>query len=356
MNENPPAPTPPTMFERRLIVVTCSVVLVYLSFHLLRELAALFQPLLIAGLITYMAYPMHHWLVRHHINSKAAHFVLLGGVLLFFFGVGRLAQGNVEDLANNWSVYEKKLDDLLIVVHDNSPFPVPDLEGKQLRDLIKAPTVEQLLDPARQVVGTFASFVTSAFVVILYMVFLTAEVFSFPARARQAFGPARSDEVMQIIHSVNVAVGGYLAVMTLINFLIGLATYIILALFHVPFAPLWGLLMFLFCYIPYIGSIIVTIAALVLSLVEYANQPLMVVFIAVLLIAVQQALGTFLQPRLMGNRLGVSPLLILLALAYWGIVWGIIGMLLAVPLLMVMKITLENIPETKPIAVLMSNP
>jgi predicted PurR-regulated permease PerM len=356
VNENTPSDAAPSIFERRLIVVTCSVLLVYLTFHLLRELAALFQPLLIAGLITYMAYPIHHWLVEHHVNSKAAHFVLLGGVLLFFFGVGRLAQGNVEDLAASWETYQKRLDGLLAFVHENSPFPLPELEGKQLRDIIKAPTVDQLLEPARQVVGTFTSFLTSAFVVILYMVFLAAEVFSFPARARIAFGQARCDEVMRVIHSVNVAVGGYLAVMTLINFLIGLLTFIILALFNVPFAPLWGLLMFLFCYIPYIGSIIVTIAALVLCLIQYASQPLMVLFIGVLLIAVQQALGTFLQPRLMGNRLGVSPLLILLALAFWGIVWGIIGMLLAVPLLMVLKITLENIPETKPIAVLMSNP
>src|SRR5438309_11268975 len=97
VNQITPDDAPPLTFERRLIVVTCTVLLVYLTFHLLRDLAALFQPLLIAGLITYMAYPMHRWLVHHHINSKAAHFVLLGGVLIFFFGVGRLAQSNVED-------------------------------------------------------------------------------------------------------------------------------------------------------------------------------------------------------------------------------------------------------------------
>lgn len=355
MNQNTPDAVPPTSFERQLFIVTCCVLLVYLSFHLLRDLASLFQPLLVAALITYMALPIHRWLVRHRVPSKAAHLLLLGGVCFFFFGVGRLAETNFESLTENWDQYETKLDELIETVHNNMPFPIPELKGKRVRDLLQMPKVDQLIDPARQLLGTFAGFITSTFVVLLYLVFLAAEVFSFSARARLAFGPARSDQVMHIIASINQAVGGYLAVMTLINLLIGLLTFIVLALFYIPFAPLWGLLMFLFCYIPYIGSILVTLGALLMCLIEYSQQPLIVLFIAVLLIAIQQALGTFLQPRLMGNRLGVSPLLILLALAFWGIVWGIIGMLLAVPLLMVFKITLENIPETKPIAVLMSN-
>src|SRR5207302_1556540 len=135
-----------------------------------------------------------------------------------------------------------------------------------------------------------------------------------------------------------------------------LLTFAVLVAFGVPFAPLWGLLMFLFSYIPYIGSVLVTLAILVMGLVQYADQPWVVAIIGLVLIAVQQFCGAYLQPKLMGARLGVSPLLILLALGFWGVVWGIIGMLLAVPLLMVLKIALENIPETKPIAKLMSNP
>jgi AI-2 transport protein TqsA len=161
---------------------------------------------------------------------------------------------------------------------------------------------------------------------------------------------------MGIIQSINHAVGGYLAVMTFINALIGLLTVLVLALLQVPFAPLWGLLMFLFSYIPYIGSIVVTLAVLLLSVIEFAEKPWKILSVAVLLIAIQQVLGAYVQPKLMGSRLGVSPLLILLALGFWGLVWGIIGMLLAVPLLMVLKIALENIPETQPIAKLMSNP
>jgi predicted PurR-regulated permease PerM len=345
-----------SLFERRLLIVTLTTLLVYLSTQILRDLASLFQPLLVAALITYIALPIHRWLVRRGIPSQLAHVVLLAGVFVGIFGIAHIAESNFEALMERKDEYELNLDRLVASIHDGLPFPIPELKGKKFRDLVKAPSVEQMVDPLRMAVGTFASFITSAFVVILYLVFLAAEVFTFPDRAREAFGAKRSEEVMHIIRSVNLAVGGYLGVMTLINFAIGALTYVVLALFNIPFAPLWGLFMFLFCYIPYIGSILVTLAVLVLGVVEYANAPWVVLVIGAVLIAIQQALGTYLQPRLMGNRLGVSPLLILVSLAYWGIVWGIIGMLLAVPLLMVLKITLEHIPETKPIAILMSNP
>jgi predicted PurR-regulated permease PerM len=75
----------------------------------------------------------------------------------------------------------------------------------------------------------------------------------------------------------------------------------------------------------------------------------------VLLIGIQQAIGTFLEPRMAGHRLNVSPLLILLSLAFWGALWGIVGMILAVPMLVILKIVLDNINETRPLATLMSN-
>ena len=77
--------------------------------------------------------------------------------------------------------------------------------------------------------------------------------------------------------------------------------------------------------------------------------------ITILLIAIQQVMGTFIEPRMAGRSLQVSPLLILLSLSFWGVLWGIVGMILAVPLLVVVKAILDNIPETRPIATLMAN-
>src|SRR5204862_6984767 len=130
------------------------------------------------------------------------------------------------------------------------------------------------------------------------LVFLAAEITTFPKRAEEAFGPARAEYLMHVIDAINRAIGGYLAVMTLINAMIGLLTFAVLVVFKVPFAPLWGLLMFLFSYIPYIGSVLVTLAVLVMGLVQYADRPWVVAIIGLVLIAVQQFCGASLQPKL----------------------------------------------------------
>ena len=114
----------------------------------------------------------------------------------------------------------------------------------------------------------------------------------------------------------------------------------------------WGTLAFILNFIPYLGSILATVLPVLLAVVQLDSfwAPIL---IFVLLISMQQLLGTFIEPRMQGTTLGVSPLLIILSLAFWGVVWGIVGMLLAVPLLMVVKIVFENIPATRPVADLM---
>lgn len=346
----------PSRFERQLTIAALTLLIIALSFYLLRELAGIFQPLLVAVLITYIAVPIHHWLVRKGIPSRAAHILMIALFIVFFYLLGRIAQVNVERIAQNAADYEAKLDRLMKEVSVSLPFEVPELEEKHIADLVAVPPVDDLIGPVRKVLGSFFSFLTSFFVVVLYLVFLAAEVFTFEERARRAFGPDQAAGMMRIIESINRAVGGYLSVMTLINFVMGLLTYLVLVAFDIPFALFWGLFMFLFAFIPFIGSVLVTLAILALALLEYADQPGLVLLLAGILVLIQQFLGSYVQPRLMGSRLGVSPLLILISLAFWGILWGIVGMLLAVPLLMVLKIALENIPETKAIATMMSNP
>jgi predicted PurR-regulated permease PerM len=93
---------------------------------------------------------------------------------------------------------------------------------------------------------------------------------------------------------------------------------------------------------------------IVLSFLQFDDvwKPIVV---AIALVGIQQGIGTWLEPRLAGHRLDVSPLLIVLSLAFWWTIWGVPGAILAVPLLVIVKIILDNIPETKPIATLISN-
>ncbi|MFT3878848.1 MAG: AI-2E family transporter [Gemmatales bacterium] len=204
----------------------------------------------------------------------------------------------------------------------------------------------------RSFLGSFVSFFTTLAVVIVYLIFLLAERSTVPHRLVKAFGEERAAEISKVLATISHAITQYIALKAFVSFLGGVGTTIILSIFGVDFALTWGTLAFVLNFIPYLGSILATILPVMLAVVQLDSywSPLV---IFVLLICMQQLLGTFIEPRMQGTTLGVSPLLIILSLAFWGVVWGVVGMLLAVPLLMVVKIVLENIPATRPVADLM---
>ena len=158
---------------------------------------------------------------------------------------------------------------------------------------------------------------------------------------------------MDVAASINEAIAEYIAVKTFVSIVAGILSMAVLAVFRLDFYVTWGLLIFLLNYIPYLGSLVAVALPIGLAFIQLGIWQGIV--IAGLLVAIQQAIGTFIEPRMAGSKLGVSPLLILLSLSFWGVVWGIPGMILAVPLLVTIKIILFNIPETRPLAVLMSN-
>jgi predicted PurR-regulated permease PerM len=135
----------------------------------------------------------------------------------------------------------------------------------------------------------------------------------------------------------------------------GCVAIVVLGLLRVDLFVLWGLLIFLFCYIPYLGPFVSIGTPILLTFVQYPDQPWRGFVALVVLVTVNQITDNVINPRLTGHRLGISPLLVLLALAFWGSLWGIVGMILAVPLTVTVKIILERIDGTRPIVVLMSD-
>jgi len=120
----------------------------------------------------------------------------------------------------------------------------------------------------------------------------------------------------------------------------------------VDYAILWGLLAFLLNYIPNIGSIIAAVPAVLLGLVQHGI--IIALVIAGIYVGVNVVIGNMVEPRFMGNRLGLSPLVVFISLVFWGWILGPVGMLLSVPLTMILKIALETTDEWRWLAVLLS--
>jgi predicted PurR-regulated permease PerM len=160
----------------------------------------------------------------------------------------------------------------------------------------------------------------------------------------------------------------YLGIKTLVSLstglVIGLGTFFI----GLDFPVLWGLVAFALNYVPTIGSVIASVPALILAIVQPGGDILLatatdaglmidwgrVLAVACLYVATNIIFGNFIEPMLMGRRLGLSTVVITLSLIFWGWCWGPIGMLLSVPLTMVVKIMLENTSDLRWIAILLS--
>jgi AI-2 transport protein TqsA len=351
-NVSPPADS--WGFLRRLAIATFGVLLFVLAVHILRLFQPILQPLFVGVFVGYLILPVHRWLQKHRVSGIMAYVVILTLILGGVVGLGTMVFSSFEQVASRLPEYEGKLDTLLQNVLDSLPVEIPNRQRYRVRELLRSQQgPEQGLATLLSALGTFSDFLTGAAAAFIYLVFLIAERWSFPRRMVLAFGDRQGSRVLDIVGSINSAISEYLAVKTFVSLLAGVLSFAVLWAYGVDFFLMWGIFIFLFNFIPYLGSLAAIAPPILLGFLQF--DFLKGAQVAFLLIAVQIAIGNFVEPRMAGRRLGVSPLLILLALAFWGLLWGIVGMILAVPLLVIVKIVLDNIPETKPLATLMSN-
>lgn len=345
----------PSKFGRQLAMAVLALLLLRLLIYFLVEFESIFQPLLVALMICYVIMPLHHMLVQWKIPSKLAFILILILIIGICYGLGWIIYQNIVEVEERWHIYQKNFVTLAQNLINTVTSWFPSAEPAAVRDLIKFPSQNKIVDQMNAWVGSFFSFFLWLLVVIVYIVFLVTEQSSFPKRVNKAFGETKSEKVTGVVQEINAAIAKYLSAKTLISIFTGLLTVIVLLIFRVDFVVTWGIITFLFNFIPYIGSIIAGAFPVLLCFVQYPDQLWRGGVVAVLLFAIQQVIGNVVEPKYLGKKLHLSPLLILVALSFWGIIWGIVGMILAVPMLVVIQIIFSSIRETRPLATLMSN-
>lgn len=187
--------------------------------------------------------------------------------------------------------------------------------------------------------------------ILIITVFMLLEISGFSAKVRSAFPNA--DRHMKPVAEINANVRHYLVLKTLLSLATGVLVAAWLRVMGVDYALLWGLLAFLLNYIPSIGSFIAAIPAVMLAFLQFG--PGDGVLTAVGYLVINTVIGNIIEPRVMGEGMGLSTLVVFLSLIFWGWVLGPVGMLLSVPLTMIMKIVLDANEETRWIAVLLGS-
>lgn len=196
---------------------------------------------------------------------------------------------------------------------------------------------------------------TSIVVIVLYVAFMFVESAHFPAKFARLFPDAkRAAEISGVFRQIVASLHRYLLLKTLISIGNTLVVYALLKVVGVEFAETWAILTFFLNYVPNIGSIAATVIPSLFALVQFQEfGPTFIVTAG--LTAIHFSIGHAIDPMVMGRTLNLSTLVIMLALTFWAAVWGIMGMFLAVPLMVVVMIICAKIPALRPVAILLSS-
>ena len=211
-----------------------------------------------------------------------------------------------------------------------------------------------LRDNAKNISSLIIALSSKFVLTFVFLMFMLVEAPYMDDKVDKAFG-RNSGRVRKILSSISEEVSQYLGMLALISLATGICAWLVLMVFGVKLAAGWGVLTFLLNFIPTVGSIIATIPPVIMAIIQFSPGLFTPFLVLVSLTAIQLIIGNVITPKVMGDKLGVSPVMILLSLLLWSMIWGIPGALLSTPIMSIIKIVCENIPVLHTIAVLIGS-
>ncbi|MGM9997282.1 AI-2E family transporter [Campylobacter lanienae] len=305
-------------------------------------------PFLLAVFIAIIVYPILEMMSKIHINRFFAFIILIGicGSGLWF--LGNVIAGAIVKFSTDLPLYKAKIDifidNLIIYAKDQADIDISN-------NLLSFINLDKLIITTSNLLLQTGSLVTQSFLVFLLLAFILFESQIFKQKVE--YFAIKDPSALHIANTFISNLKRYLAIKTISSIATGVIVWGFLILFDVPHALLWAVLAFILNYIPTIGSIIAAIPAILVSLA--VNDISATLWLTLIYLIVNISIGNFIEPRFLGKGLGISTLVVILSLLFWGFIFGIGGMFLAVPLTMSIKIALDANPRTKFISILLSN-
>ncbi|ASQ46884.1 AI-2E family transporter [Legionella clemsonensis] len=335
-----------------IIAFTAGLILVSLIGYLLIAGRSLLIPLVIAIFI---------WHLLNTINNAVQRTPFIGGhlpnwlsMILALLVVALLVKilidiitNNVNDVIAASSRYQENLTS--IVNNMDQRFHIRTLAN--VDNFIQGLSVQRLLV---NIYGVFTVITGSAVLIALYVIFLFVEQHFFRQKLNALISrDGHRQLVNNIITHIVKDTQTYMGLKTLLSLITAMTSWIIMKSVGLDFAEFWALLIFFLNFIPNIGAIIATAFPMLLALIQFQTWvPFIIITSGI--VAIQFIIGNLVEPRFLGKSLNLSPLVILIALALWGAIWGILGMFLSVPITVMMMIIFAHFDATRPIAIMLS--
>jgi AI-2 transport protein TqsA len=327
------------------IVVLAALVIVIGGLKFASDLVV---PFLLALFIAIVSGPPMIWLNRRGLPMWLSLILVLAGVFLSILLIVSLMGGSVASFSQDLPKY-----DAILRERFSSFLTWIELKGIKLptNDLLNAINPGTALQLVSGFMNGLGGILSDGLMIMLMAVFLLFEGSSLSNKIQylEKYTGREFSEISKIMEDINQ----YLGIKTLTSLATGLLIGLWLYFLDVPYPLLWGTLAFLLNYIPTIGSIIAAVPTVIFAFI--AVSPLTALWVAVAYLVVNSVIGNILEPLFMGARLGLSALVVLLSMIFWGWVFGPVGMFLSVPITMAFKIAMGASKETQWIAILMGS-
>ena len=322
---------------------------------ILLELRSVLVPFSVALLLSFMFQPIVLYLKARRIPTVLALivvFVVLAGVAAI---IGYLVYSSAQSLVTATDLYLPHIQTVVTDIElllQRVATVIGLAEGQlDLSEIVDLSIVSSLIQDG---IGEALTFAGNTFLVLLFMLFILAGSGELAIKMQRAYPPDIAARINSVTDNISEQVRQYLVAKTMVSLGTGILIFLVLWILGVDYPVFWGFLAFLLNYIPNIGSFIAVILPFGFALLQFDTLTTPIIA-ALLMWLIQMIMGNFVDPRLMAFSLNLSPLLVIVSLIFWGWLWGIVGMILAVPLTATLKIFFENIDSLRPVAVLMGS-
>jgi predicted PurR-regulated permease PerM len=335
-------------FDRSKITFIFLGILVLIAVGMvLKYTQSVILPLIIAWLLSFLIGPAINFMTRRKIPTTLAAFLILIFLLGIFYLSGTFLYARFAAFVDAYPRYHTRFTELIAMVTSQW-----NLDFDPLAGINWGQNIGRFLATLSRSVFAFAS---QLILVIIFLFFILLGKPFFRFKILKSFSSDDADQISRITFSITAQIRRYLSLQFLISFTTGLLVWLALEIIGVDFAVTWGALAFFLNFIPTVGSIVASIPPILLALVQFYPSLWPGGITLLTILTIQLGMGNALAPKLMGDQLNLSPVVVLLSLLFWGWLWGIVGALISIPIAAAIKIVCENIETLQPISVMMGS-
>lgn len=321
------------LLKHRSVLATCAFLVVLLAG--IKLASGILIPFLLAMFIAIISHPLALLLEKIRFPRSLAVITTVTMILCVGTLVTQLVSSSMNGFSENMPLYKEQLVGHLQSIPGVENITFFDLSAK---DVIGKVDPDMVMNVGVNVLSGFSDVLGNVLLILLASIFMLLETSTFKEKLK-LLAPSTehySEKVASFVNSVK----NYMVIKTLISLLTGAAISFALWAVGVDHFLLWGLIGFLFNFIPNIGSLLAAIPPICLAFIQFGSGTALMVLL--MLVSINMIMGNVIEPKFMGNGLGLSTLVIFVSLVFWGWLLGSAGMLLSIPLTMVVKIASDK--------------